>query len=159
MGACDPRARGASRGVRARARQIDVVREKQVADKDLHPASAKVLATVDHEWEGLERHGSYPEADLDNNVAEPAIRGPVVGHKKLLRISLDLGRHACERTWTITASRAGLNPLRFLHAYLECCATSGGRPPSGEALARFFSSAVPEADLATWSDLASGRTP
>ncbi len=54
--------------------EIDVVRQKEAADEDLHPAAAKVLATLDHEWEGLLRHGSYPEADLDNNVAERAIR-------------------------------------------------------------------------------------
>jgi len=141
--------------------EIDVVRQKEAADEDLHPASAKVLATLDHEWEGLLRHGSYPEADLDNNVAERAIRGPVVGRKNYYGSGSIWAATLAERAWTITAtaSRAGLNPLQFLLAYLEACATSGGRPPAGEALARFFSWAVPEADLATWSDLASGPAP
>jgi hypothetical protein len=141
--------------------EIDVVRQKEAAHESLHPAAAKVLATLDHEWEGLLRHGSYPEADLDNNVAERAIRGPVVGRKNYYGSGSIWAATLAERAWTITATaqRAGLNPLQYLIAYLEACATSGGRPPTGEALARFFPWAVPEADLATCSNVASGPAP
>jgi len=139
--------------------EIDVVRQKEAADEDLHPAASKVLATLDHEWEGLLRHGSSPELDLDNNVAERAIRGPVVGRKNYSSSGSIWAATLAERAWTITASRAGRNPLEYLVAYLEACATSGGRPPAGAALARFFPWAVPEADLATWSNLASGPAP
>jgi len=141
--------------------EIDVVRQKEAATEGLHPTAAKVLATLDHEWEGLVRHGSYPEADLDNNAAERAIRGPVVGRKNYYGSGSIWAATLAERAWTITAtaSRAGLNPLSYLHAYLECCATSGAKAPSGEALARFFPWAVSKADLAVWSNLASGSAP
>jgi hypothetical protein len=36
----------------------------------LHPAAAKVLATLDREWDGLARHREFPELALDNNTSE-----------------------------------------------------------------------------------------
>ena len=141
--------------------EIDVVRKKEAADEDLHPGAAKVLATLEHEWEGLLRHESYPEADLDNNVAERSIRGPVVGRKNYYGSGSKWAATLAARAWTITATanQAGLNPLEYLVAYLEACATSGGKAPSGEALARFFPWAVSEPDLENWSNLASGPAP
>ena len=141
--------------------EIDVVRQKQAADEDLHPAARKVLATLHHEWDGLVRHGRYPEADLDNNRAERAIRGPVVGRKSYYGSGSIWAATLAARAWTITAtaSRAGLNPLEYLHAYLDACATSGAKAPSGQALARFLPWAVSEADLATWSNTPAGPAP
>jgi len=140
--------------------EIDVVRQKEAA-AELHPAARKVLATLEHEWAGLVRHGSYPEADLDNNRAERAIRGPVVGRKNYYGSGSIWAATLAARAWTIsaTAQRAGLNPLSYLHAYFEACATSAGRAPSGEALARFFPWAVSEADLDAWSNPAPGPAP
>jgi transposase len=69
-------------------------------------------------------------------VAERAIRTPVVGRKNYSgsgsRWAADLAGHA----WTIlgTARIAGCNPRAYLHAYLEACAASGGKPPDGQAL-------------------------
>jgi transposase len=141
--------------------EIDVVGKKQAAEKDLHPAARKVLATLCHEWDGLVRHASFPEADLDNNRAERAIRGPVVGRKNYYGSGSIWAATLAARAWTITAtaSRAHLNPLEYLHAYLEACATSGAKAPSGEALARFLPWAVSNADLATWSNTPAGPAP
>jgi hypothetical protein len=59
---------------------IDAARTAQSAHPELlHPAAAKVLATLDREWQGLARHRDYPELPLDNNTSERALRGPVVG--------------------------------------------------------------------------------
>ena len=55
--------------------------------------------------------------------------------------------------WTIiaTAQLAGLNPVTYLTAYLDECGRHGGKPLSGEALARFLPwNASPE-DLRTWA--------
>jgi hypothetical protein len=49
---------------------IDAERRAQAQQPDLHPAAAKVLATLDHEWEGLARHKQFPQLPLDNNGAE-----------------------------------------------------------------------------------------
>ncbi|MGH8979582.1 MAG: IS66 family transposase, partial [Acidimicrobiales bacterium] len=132
--------------------EIDVVRQKEVADESLHLAAKKVLCTLDHEWEGLARHGSYPEADLDNNVSERHLRGPVVGRKNYYGSGAIWAAMLSARVWTITATakRAGCNPLAYLHAYLTACAEAGGRAPSGPTLRRFFTWQAARADLSAW---------
>ena len=46
---------------------IDAERRAQSSHPELlHPAAAKVLATLDREWDGLARHREYPELPLDN---------------------------------------------------------------------------------------------
>jgi transposase len=117
--------------------EIDAHRRIQGRRPDLlHPAAAKVLATLDREWEGLARHRDFPDLPLDNNTAGRAIRTPVAGRKNYngsgSRWAADLAGHA----WTIlgTARIAGHNPRGYLHAYLAACAANGGRPPAGQAL-------------------------
>lgn len=117
--------------------EIDACRRIQGARPDLlHPAAAKVLATLDREWDGLSRHRDFPGLPLDNNTAERAIRTPVVGRKNYSgsgsRWAADLAGHA----WTIlgTARIAGHNPRAYLDTYLQACAANGGRPPAGEAM-------------------------
>src|SRR5207344_836101 len=111
---------------------IDSERHAQAANAHLmHPAAVKVLATLDREWDGLARHREFPELPLDNNGAERALRGPVVGRKNFYgsKTSAELAG----RVWTITATaqHAGLNPLIYLRAYLDQCAQAGGKPPTG----------------------------
>ncbi|MGH8295881.1 MAG: IS66 family transposase [Acidimicrobiales bacterium] len=132
--------------------EIDVVRQKEAADEHLHPAAKKVLATLGHEWEGLARHASYPDCDLDNNVSERHLRGPVVGRKNYYGSGAIWAATLSARVWTITATakRAGCNPLAYLHAYLTACAEAGGRAPSGRALRRFFPWCATKADLLAW---------
>ena len=132
--------------------EIDVVREKEVADERLHPAAKKVLATLDHEWEGLTRHAGYPDTDLDNNTSERALRGPVVGRKNYYGSGAIWAATLSARVWTITATakQAGCNSLTYLHAYLAACAEAGGRAPTGRALRRFFPWCATKADLVSW---------
>jgi hypothetical protein len=117
--------------------EIDSHRRIQGARPDLlHPAAAKVLATLNREWEGLAAHRDFPGLPLDNNTAERAIRTPVVGRKNYngsgSRWAADLAGHA----WTIlgTARLAGHNPSAYLDTYLQACAANGGKPPAGRAL-------------------------
>jgi len=140
---------------------IDTVRQAEAADETLHPRAAKVLATLDHEWEGLARHGSFPELALDNNAAERALRGPVVVRKNCYGSGSRWAATLAASVWTITAtaSRAGINPLAYLVSYLDACAAAGGKPPSGERLEAFFPSAASEADLAAWRGPPDGPAP
>jgi len=117
--------------------EIDAHRRIQGARADLlHPAAAKVLATLEREWDGLAAHRGFPDLPLDNNTAERAIRTPVAGRKNYngsgSRWAAELAGHA----WTIlgTARIAGHNPRAYLQAYLQACAAGGGKPPAGQAL-------------------------
>ena len=63
---------------------IDAHRILQASDAAkglLHPAAAKVIATLNNEWDGLARHQELPQLPLDNNTAERALRTPVIGRK------------------------------------------------------------------------------
>lgn len=137
---------------------MDVARKHEIQDEALHPRAQKVLATLDHEWEGLLRHQDFPELPLDNNSAERALRSPVVGRKNYYGCGSVSSAVAAGRIWTTTATimAAGLNPLSWLTSYLDACARCGGRPPEGSALERFFPWAASEEDLRFWRD-APGR--
>jgi transposase len=111
---------------------IDADRKAQTSHPGLlHPAAAKVLATLDREWDGLVRHRKFPELALDNNTSERALRGPVVGRKNYYGSGSVVSAELASRVWTITATagRAGLNPLTYLTAYLDECAQASGPPP------------------------------
>jgi len=131
---------------------IDTARLAEMADEHLHRAARKVLATLDHEWEGLARHEEFPELALDNNAAERALRNPVVMGKNCYGSGSRWAATLAARVWSITATAqlAGCNPLSYLTCYLDACARSSGRAPSGKALEAFFAWAATEADLDTW---------
>jgi transposase len=133
---------------------IDAQRTAQTRHPDLlHPAAAKVLATLDREWDGLARHREFPELALDNNTSERALRGPVVGRKNYYGSGSVVSAQLASRVFTITATatRAGLNPLAYLRAYLDECARAGGTAPTGPALTRFLPWAVSTADRTAWA--------
>ena len=113
---------------------IGAERQSQSRLDGLHPAAAKVLATIDREWDGLARHKDYPELPLDNNTAERALRTPVVGRKNFYG----------------SAERAGYNPLAYLTSYLDACATNDAAPPTGDGLARFLPWTASPTDQAPW---------
>jgi len=119
---------------------IDTVRQQQATGPGLHPAAAKVLATLDREWDGLARHRDFPDLDLDNNQSERALRTPVVGRKNYYGSHAEWSAHLAARVWTITATaeRHDLEPLTYLTDYLTACAQAGGKPPTGEAQDRFL---------------------
>lgn len=118
---------------------IDTVRREQMRSPGLRPAGKKVLATLDREWEGLARHRDFPDLDLDNNQAERALRGPVVGRKNYYGSHAEWSAHLAASVWTITATaeRNHHEPLTYLSDYLNACAAANGKPPEGQALQRF----------------------
>jgi transposase len=133
---------------------IDAERTAQMSHAALlHPAAAKVLATLDREWTGLARHRAFPELALDNNTSERALRGPVVGRKNYYGSGSVVSAQLVSRVWTITATaeRAGLNPLAYLRAYLDECARAAGTAPTGEALTRFLPWTVSTLDRTAWA--------
>jgi transposase len=150
----DPQRARAAAQFDAALAAIDTERRAQTATAHLmHPAAVKVLATLDREWDGLGRHLAFPELPLDNNSAERALRGPVVGRKNFYGSGSKASAELASRVWTITATaeRAGLNPLAYLGAYLNECAQTGGTPPTGAALDRFLPWALNPDDRAAWA--------
>jgi len=140
--------------VRAVVTEIDATRAAQGVDHDLSEPAKKVLATLDHEWEGLIAFLGHPGVPLENNAAERGLRRPVVIRKNCYGSGSAWSAGFAADAWTIlaTASQNHLNPLAHLKAYLSACAGAGGKAPEGAALERFFPWAVSEADRSAWAD-------
>ncbi len=122
---------------------IDAHRILQVSDAAkglLHPAAAKVIATLSNEWDGLARHQDLPELPLDNNTAERALRTPVIGRKNFYGSGAQWAAHLAADVWTVTATAArhGIEPLGLLTGYLQECARNGGTAPAGAGLDPFL---------------------
>ena len=92
----------------------------------LHPAAAKVIATFNREWPGLARHRELPFLPLDDNAAERALRGPVIGRKNFYGSGAIRAATLAADTWTVTATAArhDLQPLSLLTDYLQACAAA-----------------------------------
>ena len=134
--------------------EIDTRRVAQGSDPDLHRAAKKVLATLDHEWEGLVAFLEHRGVPLSNNAAERGLRRPVVIRKACYGSGSIWSAGFAADAWTIlaTAAQNHLNPLVYLKAYLSACAEAGGKAPMGAALERFLPWAASEADRTTWAD-------
>jgi len=134
--------------------EIDANRLAQAADPDLGAAAKKVLATLEHEWDGLIAFLGHPGVPLENNAAERGLRRPVVIRKACYGSGAAWSAGLAADAWSIlaTASQNHLNPLAYLRAYLVACAEAGGKPPADAALGRFLPWAVSEADRAAWAD-------
>jgi transposase len=122
---------------------IDAHRILQASDAAkglLHPAAAKVIATLSNEWDGLARHQDLPHLPLDNNEAERALRTPVIGRKNFYGSGAEWAAHLAADVWTVTATAArhGIEPLGLLTGYLQACAEHGGAAPAGAGLDPFL---------------------
>lgn len=132
---------------------IDAERKKQAQAPGLQEPAKKALATLDREWEGIIAHRDYPMISIDNNIAERAIRGPVVTRKNAGGShNGDTARNAA-RFFTVTATvkMAGLNTITWLTAYLDECGRNGGKPLAGKALERFLPWTASREDLRAWA--------
>ena len=115
---------------------IDAHRILQASDAGkglLHPAAAKVIATLSNEWDGLARHQELPQLPLDNNPAERALRTPVIGRKNFYGSGAEWAADLAADVWTVTATAArhGIEPLGLLTGYLQACAEPAAPPRPG----------------------------
>ena len=105
--------------------------EAELGEPGLHPARRKVLESLGNHWTGLTVFVEHPEVPMDNNTAERAHRGPVVGRKNYYGSgSVWSGRLAAMMFSLFqTLCLWNLNPRLWLTAYLQACAEAGGRAP------------------------------
>jgi hypothetical protein len=115
--------------------QILDTSKKHLADPNLHPELRRVLNGIMKDWEGLKMFLDISSVPLDNNPAERALRGPVVGRKN------SYGNHS-EWSAEFTADMFSLgetlrlnkiNPTEFLTKYLQACAENNGKAPANAA--------------------------
>jgi transposase len=137
--------------LRAGVTALEAQGKSELAEPSLHPARQKVLGSLGEHWTGLTVFVEHPEVPMDNNTAERAQRGPVVGRKnyygsgavwagRLTALMFSLLQTLC--LWN-------LNPRYWLTAYLTACAASGGEVP--EDVEQFLPWNLSEEDCRRWS--------
>ena len=106
--------------------------ERELAQQPKLPAAcAKVLKSLRNHWQGLTRFVDDPDLPMDNNQAERALRGPVVGRKNYYGSGARWSGELCATLFSLfhTLERWQVNPRTWLTEYLSACAGAGGRVP------------------------------
>lgn len=108
------------------------------------------LENIEVYWQGLSIVLVDPILDMDNNAAERAIRGPVIGRKNYWGSLKEWSGHLAMMMFSIfqTLLLWGVNPRTWLSDYLSACAAQGGVPKD---LARFLPWSASTEDYKNWS--------
>lgn len=103
----------------------------EVANHELFPPAAKVLESMTLHWSGLTVFVNSPWVDMDNNMAERDIRGPVVGRKNFYGSGSEGSAELAATMYGTLATMKlwGLNARTWLAQYLQACADNGNQPP------------------------------
>jgi transposase len=120
----------ADQELRAQVAAMARVSAAEQARRDLAPAARAVLESLDTYWPGLTVFVEHPEVPLDNNAAERAERGPVVGRKNYYGSGAVWSGQLAAILFSVleTLRLWGLNAQQWLTGYLTACAANGGQP-------------------------------
>ena len=122
----------ADAALRAGVQAMQERRERELAQQPKLPeACAKVLRSLRNHWDGLTLFVEDPNLPMDNNQAERALRGPVVGRKNYYGSGAQWSGELSAALFSLfhTLERWRINPRTWLTEYLSACADAGGRVP------------------------------
>ena len=121
----------AQRTLEAEVESLFAYAEQELAS--LTPGSRKVkpLRSLLNHREGLSVFVHQPSVPMDNNAAERALRGPVIGRRLSFGSDSETGARFTAQMYSVirTLSLNGIDVRRWLQAWLEACAKNGGKPP------------------------------
>jgi transposase len=125
----------ADQALRQQVTALEQQAAAELREDQLHPARRKVLESLQAHWQGLTVFVEHPEVPMDNNTAERSERGPVVGRKNYYGSGAVWSGQLAAWLFSLFQTLAlwGLNPRRWLTAYLQACAVAGGKAPDDVA--------------------------
>jgi transposase len=105
------------------------VAEQEQAQAALPLACRKVLQSLQAHWPGLTVFVDHPDVPMDNNTAERAERGPVLGRKNYYGSGAVWAGQLAAILFSVlqTLQQWGLNARQWLTGYLTACAEAGGQ--------------------------------
>jgi transposase len=105
--------------------------EAELQDKDVHPAKRRVLQSMQDHWEGLTLFVDNPQVPMDNNASERTLRIAALCRKNYYGSGSEWSGKLAVSMFSIVATlkKHGLNPRKWLTAYLQACAAAGGKAP------------------------------
>ena len=106
-------------------------RERELDQPDLADCQRKVNESLMEHWHGLTEVIHNPELDMDNNAAERALRGPVIGRKNFWGSMMEWSGQLAVILFTIlqTWMLWGVNPKKWLEWYFKDCMANKGKVP------------------------------
>jgi len=119
---------------KALRQELDILRAsyvKELASDKLHPRARRALKSLAEHWEGLLIFVDHPEIPMDNNLSERKLREAALGRKNYYGSGAIWSGDLMVALFTIfqTARHNGLDPIKYLTAYLHAAANNGGKPP------------------------------
>ncbi len=103
---------------------------EELADEHIAQVRKKVLVSLRNHWPGLRIFVDYPDIPMDNNAAERALRGPVVGRKNFYGSGSQWSGELTAMLFTLlqTVLLWQINIKTWLVRFLRACAENGGKP-------------------------------
>ena len=104
--------------------------ERELATLPAQAPEGKALRSLLNHREGLSVFLERPWVPMDNNFAERELRGPVIGRRLSFGSVSEAGAGFTAMMYSVlgTLSLNGIDPLRWLDAWLTACAGNGGAP-------------------------------
>ena len=105
--------------------------EQELAALPAPARESKALRSLVNHREGLSRFVDHPQVCMDNNAAERALRGPVIGRRLSFGSDSETGARFTAMMYSVVGTLAsnGIEVRHWLRAWLAACAANGGRPP------------------------------
>ena len=104
--------------------------EQELAALPAGARETKALRSLLNHRSGLSVFVDRPQVPIDNNAAERALRGPVIGRRLSFGSDSETGARFTALMYSVVATLKtnGIDVRRWLEAWLEACAKNGGRP-------------------------------
>ena len=119
-----------------RALEVEVERlfadaEQELAVLPAGTRETKALRSLLNHRSGLSVFVDKPQVPMDNNAAERALRGPVIGRRLSFGSDGETGARFTALLYSVVATLKtnGIDVRRWLEAWLQACANNGGQPP------------------------------
>jgi transposase len=119
------------KGLRQAAEEMRKSMEAQLQEQGLHPARRKVLQSMQEHWAGLTLFVDNPQVPMDNNASERTLRIAALCRKNYYGSGCEWSGKLAVWMFSLVATlkKHGLNPRKWLTAYLQACAQAGGKTP------------------------------
>jgi transposase len=105
--------------------------EAELAQQKQHPAVRTVLKSLNEHWQGLTIFVDEPSVPMDNNQGERTLRIAALCRKNYYGSGAQWSGKLAAWMFSIvgTLKKHGLNPRKWLMAYLGWCAEAAGEAP------------------------------
>ena len=105
--------------------------EQELAALPVGAREIKALRSLLNHRRGLSVFVDKPQVPMDNNAAERALGGPVIGRRLSFGSDSETGAQFTALMYSVVATLKtnGVDVRRWLETWLRACAKNGGRAP------------------------------